>query len=52
MFLSHQSDAEKARYIVSIVRENYFLYRGFMRRRFADGVQSESLKNHSRPDAE
>lgn len=26
----------------TIVRENYFLYHGFMRRRFADGVQSES----------
>lgn len=28
-------------------RENYFLHRGFMRHRFIDGVQSESLKNHS-----
>lgn len=28
-------------------RENYFLHRGFMHRRFVDGVQSESLKNHS-----
>lgn len=28
-------------------RENYFLHRGFMCRRFVDGVQSELLKNHS-----